>query len=296
MDEAREIAEYELGEIESVEEVHGGLMSHTFRVQTSGKDYILQINSETDPHELENCLRSFSFLSGGIPVPEPVTDGVETHGDLHYTIVTELSGDTLQPDEELTRESGRLLAQIHESRVFEEPGWIDWEDGEPEVVGFPDDSLRRRIQEVLKDWRQFFVSLDAGWLVDATDTALENLDTVPEDFTPVLVHHDFNPGNILVEDGEITGILDFDYTHSSHSVRDIAKASNKFWIRGGDRETFYSGYSEIREPERFEETIDFYLLETFLDELGGMMDLDHLSLDEAEEYRDEVERLAENIG
>ena len=296
MDEAREIAEDELGEIKGIEEIHGGLMSHTFRVNTAGKTFILQISSETDPHELENCLRTFSFLSEEIPVPKPVTDGVQKYRDLHYTIVTELAGDTLQPNEELTRESGRLLAQIHDSRGFEEPGWIDWDDGKPEVVGFPDDSLRRRIEEVLKDWRQFFVSLDAGWLVEATNTALDNMEKIPEDFQPVLVHHDFNPGNILVEDGEINGVLDFDYAHSSHSVRDIAKAANKFWIRGGRREDFYQGYREVRDPELFEDTIDFYLLETFLDELGGMMDLDHISLEEAEEHRDEVERLVENLG
>lgn len=37
-----------------------------------------------------------------------------------------------------------------------------------------------------------------------------------------LVHGDFNPGNILVHNGEISGVLDWEYAHSGSRYMDIA--------------------------------------------------------------------------
>jgi aminoglycoside phosphotransferase (APT) family kinase protein len=294
-EKAEEIAREELENVKEVEEIHGGLMSHTFSVSAAGKDYILQMTSESEPHELENCIRSFEFLSGTVPVPEPVTGEVREHGGVHYTIVEKVKGETLETGQEIDEAAGEILAKIHESRSFDRPGWIAWKNSEPFVQGFPDDSLRGRIREVAEGWKEFFKEQEIEWLTDACDTVLENLHVVPDDFTPVLVHHDFNPGNIMVHEGDITAVLDFDYAHASHDVRDLAKAANKFHIRGGNREDLYRGYRNVRAPDKFDETIDFYLLETLLDEIGGMMDLDHIDREEAEEYRDEIRRLSKNL-
>lgn len=276
-------------------------MSETYLIELEDQGYILQMADNTEAHELENCLRSFIFLKDSqVPVPEVFTQEVRKLNSRSYTIVEKLLGKTRESEvsSEESELAGACLAHIHEAKKFDEPGWIEWEDGEPVVVGFPGNSLRSRVEEVMEKRLGFFQKQEIDWLAEVTERFLDiHIEKVPGDFEPVFVHHDHNPGNILFHKGEITGVLDFDYAHSSHAQRDLAKAANKFWFRGGDREALYKGYSSVREiGGYFDQNRPVYLLESLIDELGVMIDLDHMKTEEAKHYRKEIERIENQIG
>ena len=282
-----------------IEEIEGGLNSHTFRVSVDDEKYIFQIGETAEPHELENCVKSFEFLEDSdVPVPR-VVRGLKEKDSIYYTIVEFIEGDTLG-DEFTSSEAekaGEILGKIHNFHSFSEAGWIEWDNGEPVVTGFPGNSLRIRIKQLMSERTEFFEDRGleklAGFARRFRDRQVEK---VPEDFNPVFVHHDFNPGNTLAKNGEITAILDFDYAHSSHPHRDLAKASNKFWLRKGDREDLYRGYRKEREIGRsFRKNEPLFRLESLLDEIGGMLDHDAITEEEAQAYLDELERLENQI-
>ena len=158
--------------------------------------------------------------------------------------------------------------------------------------------MQNRLEEYLKEKLEFFKSEDVDWLARVTDRFLnEYLENAPDDFDPVFVHHDYNPGNILVEDGEIVGVLDFDYSHSSHAQRDLVKAMNKFWVKtSASKDDFLEGYREVRDVGAgFEQNRGFYELETLIDELKARLEFSIDTKDELREYKGEVERLESNL-
>lgn len=288
-------------EPDSVETIVGGLMNTTCRVRYGEESYIVQVNSNTEPHEMENCLKCFQFLQNSkVPVPETITEEVGEYDSNLYTIVEDLKADSINENlnKENTVTSGKYLAYIHNSKSFEKAGWWEWKDGEPTVIGFPGDSLKSRIEENLENNLEFFQDEDIDWLADSTQRFLDSyLDLVPTSFEPVFVHHDYNPGNILAKEGEIEGIVDFDYAHSSHAQRDLVKAANNFWIRSRvDQKHLYNGYKQVRTLEKdFEQNETVYRLETFIDILKAMIELDNMSKEEAEEYQGTVKEMEERI-
>lgn len=300
--EINKIAGKELGEEpDSVEEIVGGVMNETVRLNYGEESYILQINEKTGAHDMRNCLNCFRFFEdSNVPVPQTVTEEVREYDSSHYIIVEDLKTDSLNRGitPENTRAAGRYLAYIHSSEGFDRAGWWEWEDRKPKVIGFPDDSLKGRIEDKLKDNLEYFREEDINWLVEVSERFLDDyLDLVPDDFEPVFVHHDCNPGNILLEDGEIIGILDFDYAHSSHGQRDLVKAANNFWIRGKvDREHIYEGYRKVRElDESFNQNEPLYRLETLIDILKGFIQHDQMTVEEAQGYESHISEIEEEL-
>ncbi|MFO7794108.1 MAG: aminoglycoside phosphotransferase family protein [Candidatus Nanohaloarchaea archaeon] len=282
-----------------VEEIEGGLNSHTYRVSVEDSDYIIQVGEASEPHELKNCVKSFEFLKeSDVPVPE-VVSGLKEHESLYFTIVEFIEGETLGEDftGSEAEKAGKILAKIHSFREFDEAGWIEWKENEPEVTGFDEDSLKNRIRQLMEERAELFEERGLDELAKvANQFSNKYYQRIPENFRPVFVHHDFNPGNILAKDGEITAVLDLDYAHSSHPQRDLAKASNKFWLRGGDREDFYRGYKQVREiDESYSENEPLFQLESLLDEIAAMLDHEHITEEQARSYLDEIQRLESEL-
>lgn len=299
-DQVTEICREELKRKPSeIEKIEGGLNSHTFRVSVDESDFVIQIGETAEPHELENCVKSFEFLKeSNVPVPE-VISGLNEHNSLYFTIVEFIEGETLGEDfSNLESENaGKILAEIHNFQDFDEAGWIEWRDGKPIVTGFEEDSLKNRVKQLMEERAELFEERGLNELAEvATRFSNKYFKEIPENFKPVVVHHDFNPGNLLAENEKITAVLDFDYAHSSNPQRDLAKASNKFWLRNGDREDLYKGYRQVREIcESFSENEALFQLESLLDEIAAMLEHEHITNEEALNYMDEVQRLESKI-
>jgi aminoglycoside phosphotransferase (APT) family kinase protein len=300
--DARTVAEKELGEEpESTEEIVGGAMNKTLRIEYNENSYILQINDSAEAHEMKNNIKSFQyFQSSKVPVPQTVTKEVKKYGSSHYIIVEDLNTNTLNSNitSKKTRNAGKYLAHVHNSQTFNKAGWWEWEDQKPKVVGFPEGPLKHRIENNLEDNLAYFREQDIDWLAEASDRFLDHyIDLIPTDFTPVFVHHDYNPGNVLTENRRVTGILDFDYAHSSHGQRDLVKAANNFWIRGEvDRKHMYEGYAKVREiNESFTKNEPLYRLETLIDILKNFVEHDQISAEETKEHRQSFEEIESTL-
>jgi|GEM_PF-4216522 Putative homoserine kinase type II (protein kinase fold) len=301
VDEASRISERYFGEEpRSVDQIVGGVMNNTFRLKYDTSSYILQVDGSADAHEMENNLNCFRYLRDSrVPVPQTVTEQVREYDSRLYIIVEDLKVESLdgRVTPEKTRNAGRYLAHIHDLRSFDKVGWWGWEGGEPKVLGFPGGSLRGRIEDNLEDNLEYFDEQNIGWLAEASRRFLDDyLGLVPTSPDAVFVHHDYNPGNILVNSG-VVGILDFDYAHSSHSQRDLVKSANNFWIRSNvARQHIYKGYQEVRRPgERFDKNEPLYRLETLIDILKGYVEHDQIEPEEVQKYSKYVKQAEEEL-
>ena len=142
------------------------------------------------------------------------------------------------PNPALAERLGRELARLHTIVPSHEA---------PVFLGAPPDDPAA---ESIALYRRF---LDAEPMPHpAIEWGLRWLETHP--VAPgeiVLCHHDFRTGNYMVEDGQLTGILDWEFAGWSDPMEDVAWFCAKCWRFGAngleaggiaDRAPFYAGY------------------------------------------------------
>ncbi len=189
----------------------------------------------------------------GLKVPEPLWACADNSriGRAFY-VMRRLPGDAR--GHELVRDQG--LDAIRESlveRLGEELARLHAiEPPHPELAGLPQPPLspaHSRIQE----YRGYLDKLpDPQPTLEWGLRWLERKAPASDDV--VLCHCDYRTGNYLVEDGELSGILDWEFASWSDPLEDIAWFCARCWRFGqwhkeaggmGSREAFYRGYQRI---------------------------------------------------
>ena len=192
----------------------------------------------------------FAYLklagSVGMTVPEPLwrSDDPGIVGTPFY-LMRRVPGEALGnrvvrqgPNPALAERLGRELARLHAIVPSPEA---------PDFLGAPPDDPAA---ESIALYRRF---LDAEPMPHAAiEWGLRWLETHP--VAPgeiVLCHHDFRTGNYMVEDGRLTGILDWEFAGWSDPMEDVAWFCARCWRFGAnrleaggiaDRAPFYAGY------------------------------------------------------
>jgi len=308
--DVKSIAERELGEQpSSVEEIEEGLKQETYRLEIGDEKYILQLSDklEEGDNDLERNIKAYQLLEDTeIPVPDLVTKELHRYKDdsqeWKYYISECLPGKSLesQMTPELTRESGKILAKLHNFQSYDKAGWLLPEENGFSVVPFEEGSFK---EYVLQNWRESIETFeDEGWdeLTEKSRNFLETYgEQLPEDIEPVFCQDDFSTQNIMVEDGKITGIIDFDMAHAGHNQRDLVKAANGFWMidPGEDteiRENLYEGYRQEKELEEdFDQNEPIYRVETLSGLVAGLMRMNHFNDFEKNFYKEHLTRIIE---
>ena len=308
-DEIAPIVEQELGASpDLVERVEEGLLHETYELSCDGEEYILQFSSEDDDERIDALRRGLNcyvmLQDSKIPVPATVTEEMREFDGRRYSLVEKLLGKTgkLDISPQRVRNAGRYLAEIHDLRSFETPGWIRFENREPSVHAFREGSLRRWILRTIEETSN---TLRGGGM-ETAGAAVESVferegAALPDDFTPVFCHDDFSPDNVLFRNGEVVGILDFDRAHASHAQRDLVKAANGFWMHdpGGEwnvRADFYEGYREVNELDSsFEANEPLYRVETLAWTVAGLLEQGEFSEYEKGFYTEKILESIERV-
>lgn len=306
--EIKELVETEFEEHpSSLEEVEEGLKQKTYRVKVGGEKYILQLSDKLDEgyNGLERNVKAYQLLKDtSVSVPELVTEELrryENGQEWKYYISGCLPGESLesQMTPELTSKSGEILAKLHNFQSYDEAGWLLPEENGFSVVPFEEGGFKNY---VLQNWRESIETFeDEDWneLTEKSREFLENYGKrlLPEDVNPVFCHDDFSTQNIMADDGEITGIIDFDMAHSGHNQRDLVKAANSFWMidpgeNTGIRENLYKGYRQEKElEENFNQNEPIYRVETLTGIVAGLIRMNHFSDFEKNFYRKHLKRI-----
>lgn len=213
--------------LETAQPLSGGRVNSNYalNLRTQPSKAVLRVYARgRAPCRLE-C-QILRMLEGAVPVPKVLLDG--SNHDLPFLVLNWVEGQTL--DEVLRKGSGETpslatdigttLAAIH-AHTFLDAGFLA--DGlqvtEPINMGaagfhsFADPALAGRAGDRLGTER-------LTRLREFIDWAVPHLEK--QTVQPCLVHSDFNPPNLMVRDGHVTGVMDWEYAHAGNRLTDIA--------------------------------------------------------------------------
>ncbi|GAA1600558.1 aminoglycoside phosphotransferase family protein [Kribbella sancticallisti] len=192
--------------VDSVEELTEGTYNTVYRL---GNDLILKLSPDPDApvlsheHDLIHTEAEFYRAAlGKAPVPEVVHSGDD------YLLMTALPGTTMQSAgiagaerARLRRELGGIVASLHE---ITGTGFGYPQKG---LVATWSDAFLSMVDDVLADAERFRVELPRP-AAQIWKLVLDRVDLLDAVQSPRLIHFDLWDGNILVEDGRITGLVD----------------------------------------------------------------------------------------
>lgn len=291
--------------ITSIEKISEGLRHPTFRIEANG-NYILQVagKGKGKEKEIRRTFKAYQLLKDrSIPVPVPVnlSEG-EINGEIRtYSIVENIEGVSLEKrglNPEIIRECGRLLAEIHGISEYDNKGWLKPEENSFSVVSYPEGSSKKHR---LRGWRESIETFrEQGWKKlgrELQDFYGKYSGNFPDEFHSVFCHNDFSADNIILKQSRINGVIDFDYAHAGHNQRDLVKAANSLWMQepGAEwsiRETLYKGYREEGGLcDSFKQNEPLYRVETLVGTVASLLEMDELTDEEKEFYRENLCRL-----
>ncbi len=201
-------------------------------------------------------VREFAVLRrvhrAGVRVPEPVA--VEPTGTVlgrPFAVMARVFGETRGPrlvrdpavaarGAELVAELARELARIHTVRP-----------PDAELAFLPDPGPRPALARIAL-YRRWLDELDAAepvleWALRTLERLAPHLGTEEV----VLVHADFRTGNLVIRDGRLVAVLDWEFAAWSDPLEDVAWFCARYWRFGrdameagglGPREAFLGAY------------------------------------------------------
>lgn len=152
-----------------------------------------------------------NLVKDTIPVPEIL------HAGDGWAVMPLLPGAPLTGDDDSVRATGRALARIGRIR-FPRPGQLlPGGDIKPYGFGGCEGFIRCWLEKPeVRAWLEPGTIQCLELLIKEEASRLTEIDRESR-----LVHGDFNPGNILVADGGITGVLDWEFAHSGSPYADL---------------------------------------------------------------------------
>lgn len=316
-----------------------------FRPAGEGTDAVYFVSARAPDGTREAVLKAREFVSQAAfrpepellrlfeptPVPVPAVHGVvrEERPDLptpcflmerrdgRTVAVSDLSPAAL---ERLAREAGRHLAHVHGTGSFRRFGPVRLRrdttrqhaavtvDGADLVVGSDGterwrDAVAAMVDDRLANVEERFADLRA----DLRAFVEPRLDSVEGRFAPALVHHDYRPGNLLVDPGtgETRAVLDWGNAFTSEPAFNLVSTEQYLCARVPPghprrervRAAIRSGYAEVADPPALPpRRLELYLAVTHLPALGWFSEWHAGATDEvrerdAELYREFVDAL-----
>ena len=183
-----------------------------------GETYVLRIYSHGDARREA---RAMDLARSLVPVPVEVYRGDSwpgsTSAGTSFSVFSFLEGEVLQNVPEHMGAAAEALVRIA-SVVMASPGMIE-PDGR--ISPFPFGGVKGFILESLEtnSVKAWLGRREISSLLEITNR--ENQRLAELDAESRLVHGDFNPTNILIADGRVSGVLDWEFCHSGTPYMDI---------------------------------------------------------------------------
>lgn len=233
--------------LETINPLTEGKRNTNYRIHTAVRDYVLRIFPFGDESWLkESKIRI--VMQGQVPLQSLLyMDQHERIDNRAFAIYEFVKGQTLlesmlsgyKPNQDIMCQLGEILATIHLIR-YEQIGFLN---GKLEVA---------EVLTPLNTWYEYFLNtkvrqrLGINIVKRIERIVIENHNMLREmDHQISLVHGDFRPTNLLISEGRINCVLDWEFAMSGHSIADIGQLfryDDQFPVV--QRNTFAQAYNE----------------------------------------------------
>ncbi|MBX7528462.1 phosphotransferase family protein [Qipengyuania sp. 1NDH10] len=256
----RALARAGLGAPDKLERLTGGATMESWRFSAGGEDYVLRrapslamIEERPFGHDTEAAIIREAHAAG-VAAPEVVVELQDSDQIGSGFVMRALPGTpdpreilAMEEPDRLLAEAAANLARIHAIPAADLPQDVPVLDYAEGIA-----KLCEQFEEAGGD--RPIIALGLRWLMD----------NVPEPIEPVLNHGDFRMGNLLAQDGWLTGVLDWELAHFGDYHEDLAFGCMPVWRFGaydrpalglGSLEDYFSAYEanggRTVDPARF---------------------------------------------
>ncbi len=217
-------------------------------IRSASEKYILKICPK-DQHFFREVY-FLSELQGVVPLPKLVDSVAPGKNNLGAILMEYLPGVLLDKGNlttQLAHDIGSNLAQIHNIAV---KGYGDLLYPS-ELSSNPEDHWLEKLDESIEECIDY---LRDDLIKKAYKYVKENIHLLKLSDGPCIVHRDFRLGNIIVEQGKLSGIIDWASARASFAQEDFQVFEEQEWSDSSNVNTaFIEGYLSIRPVPRYKE-------------------------------------------
>lgn len=239
------------------------MVAVVYRVaQPDGKLFILKICDRINDYLRE--MHFLKFFANKIPVPR-IMQILPPDEHIHGAILMEcLPGALLQPKElteSLAYEIGHSLALIHLNRL---PGY-----GDPILGNLSSDPRAYFTLKFEEGFDECKNHLPLGLIKECRRYYDTHLDFLLSVDGPCIVHRDFRPGNLIIHDGTLQGIIDWAGARASFAEEDFCSLEHGEWSNIlSSKESFLAGYASVHPVPDYNHLMPFLRLNKAIATIG----------------------------
>lgn len=232
-------------------------------LMTDGANLILKICDQEQHFHKE--LYFLKYFANKLPVAT-VINVVEPSNTVHGAILMEcMAGNILQAQNlttALSFEIGSLLAKIHINKT-ESFGDLTVLNS---MVQDPHIYFASKFEE---SFAECVDHLPADLLQKCREYYDQNIDRLLTVDGPCIIHRDFRPGNIMVHNGKVSGIIDWASGRAGFAEDDLCPLEMGEWGNDPDiKHAFLNGYSSIRKLPDYSAVMPLLLLNRAIATIG----------------------------
>lgn len=217
------------------------MVAIVYKVIFNSKTFILKICPRTEDYFRE--VYFLKFFAKVLPVPNIIQEEQPSPTTYGAILMEYLPGNLLKPEaltDKLAYEIGVILASIHLNRLesygdLTQPQNLSSDSRVPfthkfvESVSECNGHLPQRLLDKAQQYYDGHINLLR--LVDG----------------PCIIHRDFRPGNTMILNGELTGIIDWASARASFAEEDFSPLELNEWSSNSQlKKSFLSGYASVR--------------------------------------------------
>lgn len=208
---------------------------HVYKVSTDSQDFIVKFYGVSNRYQ--NELYALRLLENSqLPTPTVIDHGIlDGH---EYTVMSYLEGEPM--DRLDLRESEKhhiyIQAGMYLKEIHNTSHQLDYGRVSSDKFDTFDAYFKYEVSRIVSNLRKF--DHPNPEVIKRGVEAIENVKVTSTKRT--LCHMDFSERNILIHEGKISGIIDFEHAIIADVLWDMAYVTSK--IQGEDLEHLYEGY------------------------------------------------------
>lgn len=232
------------------------LSSLVYRITTRHESCILKFSHNKDRWQREQYY--LSTLRNTIPVPKILAILPPDEINSGVILMEELKGEVLKASkltDDFAFTMGEILAKLHSVNVdfYGDLSKRDLSKRERTYKG-PIQAMQEYFE---RSFHESSHIVDKDLLMKCEKFVLYNLSKLSDVDGPHIIHRDYRPGNVVANEDQIVGIIDFENTLSSFAEEDFAQMDVLVWKKyPTTKAAFLEGYSTIRAlPQLLDEVL-----------------------------------------
>lgn len=217
------------------------------------------------PDDYARELYYLQYFSHILPVPRLIDVFSPIPGRYGAILMECLPGRLLQYNdfnESLAYEMGAVLARIHLHRVsgfgdLTQPNTLSPHPHIPFTIKFEEGVLEcwdHLPKSIIKSCQHYFT---------------KHVNLLSSVDGPCIIHRDFRPGNLLVDEGKLQGVIDWASGRASFAEEDFCSLEHGEWLKPSScKKAFLAGYADIRPIPEYQRLIPLLRLSKAIATIG----------------------------